>query len=424
MKRALLLAALLMLAGCGDDDTTPTDRSVDAALDADLDAALDADLDAGAEADMNVDLGPPPITYSGGISLLETKVLNPGTSGTFYGQGLRASIRFVTSTNVPAPTLEELPGSPLGCKAWEYTDEQALAATVGQDEGIVLLGASGGATPPRMPACVYTAGLGYDCPEVDTAGFGGTLARGAASGTATLTDLDQTFTDAGSHGRYVRIRGAAHAANDGEFPIVALADAHTLVYANAAVYPETLPVAASHVNVAGLGAIPGVAEPGFLADENAMAFTLTPSGGGHFPLFTASTSPGGVGDDFTVDLPTRRLLNAMPFNGAPITLGCDAGSCGGGSATGMVVDVVTTDALTAGLSPFAMPLPTTERIEIRCVALAENHVTIPAAYSALLMAAGITRIQTTLARPSLMGGGVANVSSSAGHALVGFTNAW
>ena len=64
----------------------------------------------------------------------------------------------------------------------------------------------------------------------------------------------------------------------------------------------------------------------------------------------------------------------------------------------------------------------TERVQIRCAALGATSITVSAAYSAFLMRAGIKRIQATLIRPTLMGGGLSNVTSISGHAIVGFTN--
>jgi hypothetical protein len=418
MKRFVLLSAFLMIAGCGDDDVTPP---VDSGTPLDLNTVDMPETDSNVP---DVDAGPPPVTHSGTISLLEAKLLNPGTTGTFFGQGLQAGITFVSSTDVPAPVLNESPTLPTGCKAWVYTPAEAAIASIGNDEGPVQITSAAGTTPPVFPACSFVTGVGYACPDLTSATAGGTISAGTgtAAGLAMLTDAVGVFTAANTDGRYVKITGATNAANNGVFPIVALAAATTIVYGNTAFVAEALPGAATHVNLAGVGPIPNKADPGFLFDDNTAEFVLTPGAGNHFTAFTSTTGTGTVGDGFIASAATLSLLNAMPVDGSAITLGCEAGSCAAGSASGILVNIITTDAPTTGLSPFAMPLPTTQRVQIRCAQLSATSLTIPAAFSALLASSGATRIQTTLIRPSLMGGGPSSVSAISGHAIVGFTN--
>jgi len=425
MKRfSILLSVCFAMVGCGDDDDVvpPVDMGgmVDMNTSADMNGA-DAPMQDLGPTDMNVpDLGPPPTTYSGSITLLETKLLNPGTSGTFFGQGIQAGITFLASTDLPGPVLEASPGSPLGCKAWEYNAAQAVIASIGNDEGAVQITSGAGTSPPIFPACSFVAGAGYACPETTTAGAGGIIASGPM-GTATLTDIATTFTAATTTNRYVRISGATNAANNGAFPIVALVGGNTIVYGNLVAVSETLPATATHINLAAVGPTPAAADPGFLSDDNTMAFALTPGGGSHFTAFTLTTGTGTVGDDFTLDLATRNLLNAIPLDGSEFTVGCEAGSCGTGSAVGAILNIVTTDAPLAGVtSPFAMPLPATRRVVVRCAGFGNTSMTIPAAYSALLMGSGATRIQATFIRPALMSGG-GTVTGVSGHAIVGFT---
>ncbi|KAB2896348.1 MAG: hypothetical protein F9K40_14645 [Kofleriaceae bacterium] len=405
MKRLAWFAlATATLAACGDDEGgTDIDAQV-------VDAAIDAQ-----------DIDTPPPTFSGSISLLEVAVLNPGTGGTFFGQGPQVSIALVSSEDVPGPIMEEM-SSALGCKAWEYTPAQAAAAAIGADEGMIELTLAG-TTPPSTPPCTFTAGVGYTCPHTNgTAGTGGIIAAGPNAGTATLTDADNSFGNGSSLGRYLRISGATNAANNGAFPIVARPTATTLVYANPAFVAETLPATATHVNIFGLGPIPGAADPGFINDDNTVSVTLTAGGGNHFDTFTSTTSSATFGDDF--DLATAELekLNAIPEDGTAFTITCDAADCPAGSAAGTVLNIVTTDAPTAGLSPFAMPLPTTKQVKIRCGVLGSGAITVPAAYSALIQSSGATRIQASFIRGALLIGGPENVSVVAGHAVVGFTN--
>jgi hypothetical protein len=406
MKRlaALALALPFAVAGCGDNLKV----DVDAAIDARVDAPIDAEIDA-----------PPPPTFSGTVSLQEVKLLNPGNSGTFFGQGPQAAITFTSSADVPGPIMEEMPGSPLGCKAFNVTAAQYDAAVLGVDEGPIQFTVTGGtapATPPAFPPCVFQAGLGYICPQPGTAQVGGTITA-AVNGVASLTDTDVTYTDANSVGRYISISGAAMAANNGVFPIVARPGNNTVAYANPAAVAETLPAAAPHLNLAGVGPTPGAPDPGFLANDSTLAVDHAASA--HIAAFTATTAPGTVGDDTGISMNELRKLNAVPLDGTAFTVTCDA-NCG--TASGSILILRTTDAATAGLSPFAMPKPTTKRVEIRCAALGQTSVTVPAAYMALIQSSGATRVQTTFIRPTLMGGAPATVNVIGGHAYVGYTN--
>lgn len=204
----------------------------------------------------------------------------------------------------------------------------------------------------------------------------------------------------------------------GAFPIVGRVAANTIVYANPEFEAETLPATATHVHLAGAGPTPMIEDPGYLADDAAASFALAPGGGNHFAAFTAAAS--NVGDDFTMTEAELAKLTAVPVDGSAFTVTCDGGSCG--AAAGSLLLLVTTDTSTAGMSPFAMPLPTTKRVMIRCAAIGQTSVTVPAAYMAAIMTSGYRRIQATFMRPALMTGGPASVNALSGHAIVGFTN--
>jgi hypothetical protein len=404
MKRLALFAfATASLVACGDDGGG-----------ADIDAAIDAP-------DIDAEIDAPPPTFSGSISLLEVAVLNTGTAGTFLGQGPQIAVSLTSSADVPGPTMQEDPQSQTGCKAWEYTATQAAAAATGADEGVIKF-MVGGTTPPMVPDCTFNAGVGYLCPHLGTAGTGGTIGVGAATGTATLADTDNTFSDSNSLGRYLRISGAAMAVNNGVFPIVGRTGANTLIYYNPARMAEVLPAAAQHINIYGLGPIPGAPDPGFLQNDATMDVMLTAGGGNHFATFTSTTGVQTFGDDFTLATAELNKLNAIPKNGSAFTITCDAQGCPPGSATGTVLNIVTTDAPTTALSPYALPLPMTRQVKIRCAVLGASAITVPAAYSALIMGSGATRIQASFIRGALLGGGPEGVSVVAGHATVGFTN--
>jgi hypothetical protein len=365
-----------------------------------------------------------PATFTGSISILEAAVLNPGAGNGTFGQGAQVSVSFIGSDAVPGPILQEMTTSALGCKAWEYTAAQAAAATVGLDEGLLDINLVG-TNAPVVPDCAYVANVGYTCPQTATAQVGGTIAVGPSAGLFTLTDNDNTFNDGNSRGRYLRIAGAATAGNNGVFPIVNRTGATTLVFANPAGAAETLPAAATHINLYGVGPIPNAADPGFIENDNTVNVTLTAGGGNHFATFTSMTSTGAnmtLGDDFTLATAEANKLNAIPRNGAAFTITCTAAACPAASATGTVLNIITTDTPTAGLSPFAMPLPTTRRVQIRCGVLGASAITVPAEYSALIQGSGATRIQASFIRGALLTGGPPEVSVVAGHAIVGFTN--
>jgi hypothetical protein len=314
-----------------------------------------------------------------------------------------------------------MPTSNLGCKAWEYTPAQAAAAAGGADEGSIGFTLNG-TNQPTVPSCTFTAGTGYACPELTTASTGGVIAAGPQQGLASITDADNAFTASDSNGRYIKISGATNAANNGVFPIVTRASGQTLIYANPAFVAETIPATGSHVNVYGVGPIPSAADPGFLSDDLTANVVLTAGGGNHFTTFTSTTGVGTIGDDFTLTTAELNKLNAIPKDGSAFTVTCDAADCPTGSAAGTVLNIVTTDTATTGLSPFAMPAPTTKQVKIRCAVLGQTAITVPAAYSALIMGSGSTRIQASFIRGALLGGGPESVSVVAGHAIVGFTN--
>lgn len=408
MKRLVALALPFAVAACGDNIKGSVDADIDAEIP--IDAAIDAEIDA-----------PPAPTFTGSISLQEVKLLNPGNSGTFFGQGPQASITFSSSATSPPPVMEEQPGSPLGCKAWSYTAAQAPAAVLGVDEGPVQFTFTAGTVRPTLPPCIYQANAGYICPQAATAQAGGIIGAGPMAGLATFTDLDTTYNMANSVGHYIQIAGAATATNNGVFPIVAVGGANTVVYANPGSAAETLPAAATHVNLAAVGPIPSAPDPGFISNDAALTVDHAMGGGNHIGAFTATTGVGGtVGDDIGITQNELRKLNAVPLDGTAFTIACDGANCG--TASGSILILRTTDAPTAGLSPFALPLPVTKRVEIRCAAIGQTSVTVPAPYMALIAGQTATRVQATFIRPTLMSGGPATVNVISGHALVGYTN--
>lgn len=404
-----ILLSTVAAAGCGSDTTKTVDgRPIrpDAVV---VDApAPDA----------------PGPTFGATISLLEASVLNPGASGTAFGQGPSFSAVFNDVTALGAPVYEEIPGSTLGCKAWNLTAARTIASLIGIDEGPLAITTTGTA-PAFPPGCGYGATTGYVCPDMTTASTGGTIGPGPQAGLATLTDPDNTFNSGNVLGRYVKITGAAMPSNNGAFPIVALGSANTIVYANPGFVAETLPGAAVHLNLAAVGPIPSMPDPGFLADD--AGITIAHAASTHIPAFSATTSSGGVGNDFVLETTELNKLNAVPLDGSAFTITCTAANCPAGSAIANVLQITTTDS-TALPSPFSFPPPTTSSVRIQCGGLsganAGGSITVPAEAMALLKnATGITRIRASFSRVDLMGGNQpATVSLLAGHTVLGFTN--
>lgn len=368
------------------------------------------------------------IIYKGKVSLLETSVLNPGNSGTFYGQALDVAIVFLASTDLPSPTKEEQPNSVLGCKAWEYTPTQSLLAAKGKDEGQVQITVTG-SSPPSFPTCNFDSNYGYLCKENATFDTGGVISN-YGPGTASFTDNDINFNASNSTGKYIRISGASNSTNNGSFPIVGLSGANTIIFSSNNFVAETLPPTATHYNVGGFSGnylnsngytIQSVTDPGFLNNNANAEFSLTSSGGNHFTSFTSTTNANNVGQEFYLDNLESRKLNAIPLDGTSFNFSCAPGSCLTGSASHSILNIETTDSSIAGMSPFAMPIPTIKKIIVRCETTSAS-ITVPASYSALIQTSGATRIRTTFMRVREMTGGLSNVRSISGHALVGHTS--
>jgi hypothetical protein len=357
-------------------------------------------------------------SYVGQLSILEATIWVPFSDPPFveFGTGPSFRMAFTDPAATGAPVMEEMPGSPFGCKAFEYTPTQFLA-TLGADLGTIDIAFPSGGVP--VPTCVHTP-TGYACPDPATAGNGDNAVIGptATPGVHTYTDPDATYT-AAIAGRYLSISGATTAANNGAFPIVQLVGATTIAYANPAAVNET--AGGTSITVAGVGPIPQAA--GFIADDASMNVTFTSSDTQVFPNFTGTLAD--FANDFTPDTATQALITGIPTDGSAFTLDCAANSCA--DSLSRVVNIQTTDSPTAGLSPFAMPPPTTKGVLVRCTSAVggPTSVTIPAAYSAFIMDSGATRIQTTMVSGSLASGtGLPNsrLVVLGGHSIVGFTN--
>jgi hypothetical protein len=410
LRKISLTAAMIAGAGiggiaaCGDDGGgNPDARRFDAPV-----PQPDGEPDAS-----------PTANFVGQLSILEATVWTPDGSGGFqeFGTGPSFRMAFTDPAMTGAPVMEDMPGSPFGCKAFEYTPAQ-FGATLGADLGTIDVAFASGGVP--VPTCVFTAGAGYTCPDPATAGNGdnANIAPGPQAGLFAYVDADSNYTAAVA-GRYLSISGATPATNNGVFPIVAVPAPTTLIYANPA-GSAGANVGGTSITVAGVGPIPQA--PGFIADDATMNVTFTSSNAQVFPNFTGMLAD--YANDFTPDAATQALLSNVPLDGTELTLDCEANSCA--DSLSRVVNIQTTDTPVAGLSPFAMPPPTTKGVLVRCTSAVggPTSVTIPAAYSAFIMNSGATRIQTTMVSGSLASGtGLPNsrLVVLGGHSVVGFT---
>lgn len=401
----------VILAACGGSADLPTDAPPGDG------SRVDANLD-GPSVDAPIDAAPLP-PFSGTISVLEVDALAPGMAQT-TGQGLRIRASFVNGMMLPLPVLEENTAG-TSCAAWEYSAAEAAHATIGMDEGALFFQFSGGAgAAPQVPSCNYRAQVGYGCLDQATADSGGTVALSTGD-TATFTDLGTTFTSANSLGRYLRITGSANPANDGLFPILAVNSSSTIQYVNAARVAEVLPGTANHINVAGVGAIPFAADPGFLADNVALTINHVAGGAGHFPAFTLVTQPPDqIGDDFMLDAGSMALITHIARDGQAMMFTCQ-GNCFPNNAQYSEIELVTTDAPVAGLPPLAMPPPVTKQVRIRCSGPSTNPLVIPASLAAKLQTAGATRVQATFTRANVLEWPDPLVRAHVGHAIVAVT---
>jgi hypothetical protein len=396
---------IAVIGACGGGDGNPDARRFDAPVT--IDGAPDAE--------------PPPVELNGTLTLLESELLvGDGSGGAVaFGQGPAFRMAFVDPAAIGAPVLEEQPGSPFGCKAFEYTPAQ-FVATLGEDVGPVDLTYTNG---PNVPTCIFTAGVGYACPALMTASAGDNAVIGpAGTNIWTFTDPDVTY-NASAVGRYIRIDGATDAPNNGAFPIVAQPGPNTIVFASSSAVAAAI-VGGTSVTIAGVGPIPQVPDPGFIADDASVVIDLATIDQVKFPSFTGTLAD--YGDDFDLDTEGRATMVNIPLTdpAVDIVVDCEP-NCGG--ATSSVLNVQTSDGAIAGLSPFTLPPPATKSVLVRCtsdLALGTGTVTIPAAYAQYITDSGATRIQATFVRGSLASGsGVPSnrLTIVGGHASVGFT---
>lgn len=362
----------------------------------------------------------PPVTdHEGSISIEDLSIQNDPE----LGHGLQVSIS-LTPLDPQAPIYEEIPGSPLGCKAWVYDLTMGQIPPSTDDEGTVNITGAAGLT---IPPCTFVAALGgYACIDVGSTGAGmisvtddSALGGAIPPGTALVQVAGATF-DGNDLGRYVSLTGGS-AANTGSFPIVGNGmTADTIIIGNPGAATQAA-FSGTYTTVAGVGPAPAPGEPA-LADSDTLNVAITPGGGNHFSFAPANVM---VGDAFTLDSTSQNAITNVPIDGSPITLSCATG-CGAGSAFGSLIVMQTTDnVIPPGAPAYYMPPPAAKVGLVRCTGVGTGTVTVPAAAMAAIQQAVPSRVRTTFFRVGYAP--VANPDSTnginiiAGHAIAGFT---
>ncbi|MCP3138584.1 hypothetical protein [Pyxidicoccus xibeiensis] len=371
------------------------------------------------------DSGTPVSTHAGTISIQDRRLLGAPHLG--HGLSLLADM----STAPRAPDYDEAPGQLTGCKVWVYDIASDPPPRPAGDVGTLTIE---GTSASLGPACVFQEGAGYVCPTAT--GEGEVVLEHAVAGTGAPPNTARVSIGGAAFGpedsgRYLQLRGAPGAS--GSFPIVSVTSATEVRVAKA---PGTnpAPAAGTYQVLAGAGPVPGTPgdeAPGDpLRDSDQVRVRITP--GNDSPFQFPETTVAAIGTAFTADTATLGLLDHVPLDGRPFRLGCagEGGHCGAAELT--IIQLQTTDAPTAGLSPYALPPAKTKQVVLTCIQPgASGIVDIPAEASSLLAqahaASPITRIRTAFMR-----NGAAltknpmppdnTVRVVAGHQLIGFTN--
>lgn len=356
------------------------------------------------------DLDAPAATHEGIISIQDVTLANAPQ----LGHGMTVTALFTPAARPPdfggPSTVPEG-----GCRAWRYvldgdpppplTDQGALRIT--------------GTREPLPERCVFRGG-GYECAM--TTGTAGGASVTPAGGGALYRLPGAAFT-ADDAGRYLDVRGAAPG-NAGRFPIVAVPAADRVVLGNPAAAAEAA-FDASYTVIAGAGPVPNnPRDP--IADGDAVTVGIDPGEGGALRFPDVTLAAGGA---FTPDAPTLELMRGFPVDGRAVALRCDR--CGAAGAT--LALIRTSDGPTAGLSPFALPAPRREQVEIQCAVFAgDGALEVPAEAMALLAASHaaspITRVRAAYMRDGMVITGNASPAApnpvivAVGHGIVGFTD--
>lgn len=346
-------------------------------------------------------------THSGIVSIQDVSIQGADE----LGHGLSVTVLF---TQLRPPTNEES-----GCRIWIYdvANDPAPALT---NQGVVdITGLEDGPY-----SCSFAEGSGYSCPT--SLGVGQVDVSMGQPGTSTYTIQGAAFSQA-DVGRYLRVVGAMNPKNDGLFPIVAAPSADSVVLANPAGSAEKF--SSEYTVLAGAGPVPNNPHDPFAAGSE-VTIGITPGGEGAFDFADVALTPG---EAFELDTQSQSTITALPLDGSSVSLACNGagGKCGNADAS--IVRITTTDAVTTGLSPFAMPTPVKKHTEIQCAAQnGSESVTIPASVMSLLALwhadAPVTRVRTAFMRDGF--GYAANSAKRApnqaivaiGRGVIGYSN--
>jgi hypothetical protein len=410
------VSAMSLLVACGDSDEEPDARPDPGAID----AAPTPDAP-------TPDAAP---SFSGSILFQEVRFQNPEIP---LGSGIQANISFQDDLTADQPVFAvgianpTMPGPTDGCFVFDSTADEAKILPL--NEGEVTLTTTGAS--PVIPKCVFVPTRGYQCP----AGGGQANISVTANGNLTANvKIEGATFDVNAIGRYLVVMAPfpmGEGAN-GVAPIVAVAGADTVVIFSPGAKTTTAAVAGNWAALAAVGPSPvpdlnmnGMADdnPNTFGDDQDLKITFKAGAGSHFADFEASfPATGGIkgpGDAFTLDTASQAVITNIPVDGSEFTIGCDGagGTCG--TATGSILVITTTDTM-PGASPIDMPLPTNQRITIRCVAIGAKKFTVPAKASEYIMKSNAKRIQASFIRGNLSPQGKVNVIAA--HSVVGITN--
>jgi hypothetical protein len=327
------------------------------------------------------------------------------------GRGLFLDVSFHAKEDAVAPSYEEEPGSPFGCKVTELGPENF--ARSGLDQGEFSFAVSRG---PDVPRCSFVAGRGYRC--IGASGTGGSIEELLpGSGLFGLFD-DATTFGADEIGRPLTITGSANPANDGEFLIIDFDGDHSILFLNptpGASSEEATP--ATYFTAAGSGPN-GVKEP--VPDDAEVTFTLDARPDGHAEDFVVALD---IGDSFALDGTSGDDISNIPVDGSAFAIGCtgEGGTCGAAAAS--ILEVVASDGDATTFAPFLVPAPREKAVVIRCVVDA-GVIAVDETASQYIQAIDPIRIRAVFARVNeqVLAQPRMEMSVLAGHAVGGITD--
>lgn len=349
----------------------------------------------------------PGVTHAGRAVLLDVAFQDSPKAG----RGLFLDVVFHAKEGAVAPSYEQEPGSPFGCRVTELGPENF--APPGLDQGAFSYTVSGG---PEVPRCSFVPGRGYRC--ISASGTGGSIGELLpGSGLFALFDEAATF-GADEVGRLLAITGSANPANDGEFLVIDFDGDHSILFLNmtpGASSEEDTP--AMYFTAVGSGPN-GVNQP--VPDDAEVTFTLDASPGGQAEDFVVALD---IGDSFALDAASADDIGNIPVDGSAFAIGCtgEGGSCG--TAAASILEIVASDGDAATFAPFLLPPPRKKAVAIRCVVEA-GIASVDETASQYIQAIDPSRIRAVFARANdqLVAQPGMEIAVLAGHAIGGITD--